>query len=95
MSTSVRDASAAECWSDEENLWIRLKDGRQLSVPLKFYPRLFYASPEARSRVRLTGDGTGLHWPDLDEDISVEGLLLGVGDTTRWGVEERRKLGSL
>ncbi len=95
MSTSVRDASATACWVDQDNLWIRLKDGRQLSVPLKFYPRLYHATAEERSRVRLTGDGTGLHWPELDEDISVEGLLLGLGDTTRWGIAERRKLGSL
>jgi len=95
MSTSIRDASAVECWFDDENLWIRLKDGRQLSVPLVFYPRLYYASPEQRAQVHLSGNGTGLHWPELDEDIGVEGLLLGLDDNTRWGIEERRKPGAL
>jgi hypothetical protein len=54
---------------------IRLADGRELSVPLAFFPRLQKASTRARSKWELIGGGIGIHWPDLDEDISVENLL--------------------
>ncbi len=92
MSTSVSEAAALECWFDEDNMWVRLADGRQLSVPLTYFPRLFHATPEQRSRVEMSGRGTGLHWPEIDEDISVQGLLEGRGDETRWGKAERAKL---
>ena len=56
---------------------IELADGRTLSVPLTWYPRLWHGTSEERIRWRLIGDRTGYPWPDLDEDISVEGLLEG------------------
>jgi hypothetical protein len=56
-------------------LHVRLADGREVSAPLEWFPRLRDASPEQRRRWRLIGGGVGLHWPDLDEDISVAGLL--------------------
>lgn len=56
---------------------VSLDDGRAISVPLAWYPRLLAATPEERARVELIGGGEGLHWPDLDEDISVEGILAG------------------
>ena len=54
-----------------------LSDGRTISVPLVWYPRLVHATPIERRNWRLIGVGQGIHWPDLDEDISVEGLLAG------------------
>jgi hypothetical protein len=54
---------------------VHLEDGRSLTVPLEWFPRLREATPEQLSRWRLIGPGTGIHWPDLDEDISVAGLL--------------------
>ncbi|MBX3276993.1 MAG: DUF2442 domain-containing protein [Acidobacteria bacterium] len=56
---------------------VDLTDGRTISVPLAWYPRLMHATPEERGRWRLIGDREGIHWPDLDEDISIENLLLG------------------
>jgi hypothetical protein len=61
----------------DETLTVDLTDGRTLSVPLTWYPRLLYGTPEERSHWELIGNGEGIHWPDLDEDLSVEGLLLG------------------
>jgi hypothetical protein len=54
---------------------VHLEDGRSLTVPIEWFPRLRDATAEQRSRWRLIGPGTGIHWPDLDEDISIAGLL--------------------
>ncbi|MFH1177816.1 MAG: DUF2442 domain-containing protein, partial [Acidobacteriota bacterium] len=51
---------------------------RKISVPLVWFPRLLHATPAARKNWRLIGGGEGIHWPDVDEDLSVEGLLLGM-----------------
>lgn len=59
-------------------LEVVLRDGRTLSVPLQWYPRLAHGSPRERQRWRLIGGGIGIHWPDLDEDISISGLLAGL-----------------
>jgi len=61
----------------EDPLTVELSDGRTLSVPLAWYPRLAWATPKERRNWRLIGKGHGIHWEDLDEDISVEGLLTG------------------
>jgi len=61
----------------EDDLVVELYDGRTISVPLAWYPRLANASPEARANVEVAGAGYGLHWPELDEDLSTEGLLRG------------------
>ncbi len=61
----------------DDALIVDLSDGRTLSVPLAWYPRLWHGTPEERNNWRLIGSGEGIHWPDLDEDISVEGLILG------------------
>ena len=61
----------------EDTLTVDLSDGRTLSVPLGWYPRLLYGSAAERQRWQLIGQGVGIHWPELDEDISVEGLLAG------------------
>jgi hypothetical protein len=61
----------------DDALIVDLSDGRTLSVPLAWFPRLLHGTPEERSTWRLIGDGEGVHWPKLDEDISVENLILG------------------
>jgi hypothetical protein len=61
----------------DDALAVELSDGRVLSVPVAWYPRLSHGTPEERNRWQLIGQGHGIHWPDLDEDISVEGLLAG------------------
>jgi hypothetical protein len=68
-------ASRAHCTDDE--LVVRLVDGRTLSVPLSWFPRLLAAAPVDRNEIVLIGEGEGLHWPKIDEDISVAGLLAG------------------
>ena len=59
----------------EDNLIVDLSDGRSIPVPLLWYPRLLHGTPEERSNWRWIGNREGIHWPDLDEDISVESLL--------------------
>lgn len=67
---------------DESMLWVGLADGRQLGVPLAYFPRLLNATPEQRLDFVISGGGVGLHWDALDEDISVDGLLAGHGDSS-------------
>jgi hypothetical protein len=61
----------------DERLFVELTDGREISAPLTWYPRLRHARPQERANWELVGRGDGIHWPALDEDISVEGLLAG------------------
>jgi hypothetical protein len=61
----------------DAELWVMLVDGRTVSVPLDWYPRLAHATPDERAHWRLIGQGEGIHWPDLDEDISIANLLAG------------------
>lgn len=61
----------------EDTLSVDLSDGRTISVPLAWFPRLLQSTPEERKKWRLIGKGHGIHWEDIDEDISVEGLLSG------------------
>ncbi len=81
----------------DEMLQVHLEDGRQIAVPLEWFPRLAYATPEERQRFQIAGAGYGIHWPDLDEDIGVEGLLLGKRSTespeslARWLAARARK----
>ncbi|MCE2521134.1 MAG: DUF2442 domain-containing protein [Alphaproteobacteria bacterium] len=70
---------------DQHTMWVELDDGRSLGVPLAWFPRLARATSEQRQNYRIGYSGNGLHWEDLDEDISVEGLLLGRGDGTQPG----------
>ena len=71
----VRDVKGVEV--TEDTLTADLSDGRTISVPLTWYPRLVHATIDERRNWRLVGGGAGIHWPDLDEDLSVEGLLAG------------------
>lgn len=66
---------------DADSMWVDLRDGRTLGVPLAWFPRLMRATPAQRELVRVSP--RGLHWDALDEDISVAGLLAGLGDQTR------------
>ena len=59
-------------------LTVHLRDGRMISAPLAWFPRLLHATPEQRCNFELFGDGEGIHWPDADEDLSVAGILRGV-----------------
>ncbi|GGB49878.1 DUF2442 domain-containing protein [Blastomonas aquatica] len=66
---------------DEDSMWIDLEDGRTLGIPLAWFPRLLHATPKQRENCFLSR--AGLHWEELDEDISIAGLLAGRGDQTR------------
>jgi len=102
MSTSpspieISQARAQHVSLTDDALVVELVDGRIITVPLTWYPRLAHGTPAERANWRLIGEGEGIHWPDVDEDISVEGLLAGrrSGETQaslrRW--LENRKTG--
>ena len=71
------EARALDVRCTEDELVLKLTDGRGLSVPLAWFPRLARASAAQRESFELLGDGEGIHWPEIDEDISVAGLLAG------------------
>ena len=71
------DERVAEVRFTEDELSVTLMDGRTISVPLAWYPRLLSASPSQRENWQLSAAGYGIHWPDIDEDLSTEGLLRG------------------
>jgi hypothetical protein len=96
-------AAAKNVRVNADSLIVELRDGRTVSVPLKWYPRLAEGSPRERRRWELIGPGLGIHWPELDEDVSVEALLNGLSSnesTTslqRWRASRRagaRRTGS-
>lgn len=78
----MNNAMALRLSFDEQNMWVHLVDGRTLGVPLSFFPRLYNATPEERATYIFSGNGKGLHWDALNEDINVEHLLLGHKDST-------------
>ncbi len=75
--------SARALHFDDAVMWIDLSDGRTLGVPLAWFPRLLNATPAQRAAYDMSGNGLGLHWDALDEDISVAALLAGRADQTR------------
>ena len=75
--TEVREARAQRVAVTDDALVIDLLDGRTISAPLAWYPRLLHGTSSERNNWRLIGNGEGIHWPDLDEDISVENILSG------------------
>jgi hypothetical protein len=75
MSISV---SATKVRFDPDSMWVELSDGRTLGVPLAWFPRLLHGTPEQREQVRISS--RGLHWESLGEDVSIAGLLAGLGD---------------
>ena len=97
-STWVSGPAAIRVEVTDENLSVSLDDGRVVSVPISWYPRLSNATPEHRAIWRFVGRGHGIHWPELDEDISVENILLGqpsgegAGSFSRWKKWYQQKL---
>ncbi len=81
MNTSVFNRSLAkDVKFDQDNMWVDLTDGRRLGIPLIYFQRLLNASEKQRTSFIISGGGTGLHWDEIDEDISVDNLLLGIHD---------------
>src|SRR5512136_308131 len=77
MSSLVIETQITTVAVTEDSLVVDLADGRTVSVPLAWYPRLWHGEQVERDNWRLIGQGEGIHWPDLDEDISVENILYG------------------
>ncbi len=77
ISARITDERVADVRCDEDSLIVDLMDGRTISVPLAWYPRLAHATAGERARWEIAGGGYGIHWPDIDEDLSTEGLLRG------------------
>ena len=75
--TQTADIRIADVAVTDEDLTIRLMDGRTLTVPIAWFPRLLAGTSAQRRRVEIAGAGYGLHWPELDEDLSAEGMLRG------------------
>ena len=74
---TAADERVVDVKSDEDRLIVDLMDGRTICVPLAWYPRLFDATVAQRQNWRIAGAGFGIHWPEIDEDLSTEGLLRG------------------
>jgi Protein of unknown function (DUF2442) len=70
-----KTASATDVYFDDKRIHVRLSDGREISAPLEWFPRLYHATNEQRKQWELIGRGVGIHWEDIDENISVAGLL--------------------
>ncbi len=73
----IQEARAQRVVMSEDSLTVDLMDGRTITVPLAWYPRLWHGTPEERSDFEIIGDGTLIHWPGLDEDLSISGILAG------------------
>lgn len=93
MTTLILDSSALKATAVEvtdDSVIVELADGRSISVPLAWYPRLFHGTVAEREHFRLIAGGEGIHWPDLDEDVSIEGIVAGrpsgesPGSLQRW-----------
>src|SRR4051812_47396858 len=77
------DERVADVSVTEDDLSVRLMDGRTITAPLAWFPRLLKATEEQRKKWRISGGGYGIHWEDVDEDLSVEGLLRGAPTPSR------------
>lgn len=77
VEATLTPTKAVQVTITDDTLTVDLEDGRTISVPIVWYPRLAYATAEERINFAIAGGGYGIHWPDLDEDIGVDGLLLG------------------
>ncbi len=75
---AMADERVSDVRFDDHTIIVDLMDGRTISVPLAYYPRLLRAAPEQRAGWEIAGGGYGIHWPELDEDLSTEGLLRGI-----------------
>ena len=77
LAVEIEEARAQNVTVSEDALTVDLTDGRTIIVPLVWYPRLWYGTEDERNSVEIIGDGAYIHWPDLDEDLSVSGILAG------------------
>jgi len=77
LAVEIRIPEAQKVSLTDDTLSVDLSDGRSISVPIAWFPRLLHASEQERNNWRLIGRGQGIHWEDIDEDISIEGLLTG------------------
>lgn len=77
LAADIQEARARHVTISEEALTVDLLDGRTIIVPLGWYPRLWHGTTEERNHFEIFGDGTYIHWPELDEDLTVAGLLAG------------------
>jgi len=77
LAAEIQEPSAQDVAVSEDSLTVDLTDGRTIIAPLSWYPRLWHATPEERNKFEIIGNGALLHWPDLDEDLSVSGILAG------------------
>ncbi|MCJ8156460.1 DUF2442 domain-containing protein [Sphingomonas sp. LaA6.9] len=77
ISVRITDERVADVRCDAHSLIVDLMDGRTIAAPLAWFPRLLAATPEQRAHWEMAGGGYGIHWPDIDEDLSTEGLLRG------------------
>lgn len=75
--TTIADERVSDVETTDDELRVRLMDGRTIAVPLVWYPRLLHATPQQRKNWTIAGAGYGIHWEDIDEDLSTEGLLRG------------------
>ena len=82
MSILAVEPMAKKLEFDPDNMWVELTDGRQIGIPLAYFPRLLNATSKQRNAYTISGGGTGLHWEELDEDICVKSLIMGIGDRT-------------
>ncbi|MEX2444784.1 MAG: DUF2442 domain-containing protein [Alkalispirochaeta sp.] len=73
----IQVADAVEVHVTDDRLVVELEDGRSISLPLSWYPRLLHGTSDERNNYQFIGAGSGIHWPDLDEDLRVEDLLAG------------------
>jgi hypothetical protein len=77
LAVEIRIPEAINVSLTDDTLSIDLSDGRSISVPIAWFPRLYHSTEQERNNWRLIGKGHGIHWEDIDEDISIEGLLAG------------------
>ena len=77
LMTEIEITNAVKVSVSDETLTVGLDDGRFLSIPVSWYPRLMHGTKEERDNYGFIGNGSGIHWPDLDEDISVQGVIAG------------------
>jgi len=77
LAVEIRIPEASDVLLTDDTLSVDLSDGRSISVPIAWFPRLLHSTEQERNNWRLIGKGQGIHWKDIDEDISIEGLLAG------------------
>ncbi len=90
MNSSNLEALAKSVSFDSDNMWVELVDGRQLGVPLAYFPRLVKATAAQRKKFSISGGGIGVHWDQIDEDISVPALLMGKVDRSTTLAKKKR-----